>query len=234
MSIFGLLLALAVTTVDLDVVSVPISNDLKISLTLGARAELKREGTVTRIKIEIDRIAAPSSHGPSLNTYVVWAISPEGILDNLGELELKGMKGEFAATTRFTQFGVLITAEPHYMVDRPSSVVAYRSQSPSTDIRRKTVPIEVGAYDYSQLKPVPAAVNNFVTQARVAFQIAQAAGAERLATTDFRNAQAVIGSLEELVNRAAPLDILWPAANEAIRWSQRAATNARARNDISR
>jgi hypothetical protein len=234
MSIFGLLLALAVTTVDLDVVSVPLSNDLKISLTLGARAELKREGTVTRIKIEIDRIAAPSSHGPAFNTYVVWAISPEGILDNLGELELKGTKGEFGATTRFTQFGVLITAEPHYMVDKPSSAVAYRSQSPGTDIRRKTVPIETGFYDYSQLKPVTGAAHNFVIQARAAFQIAQAAGAERLATTDFRNAQAVIGSLEELVNRAAPLDILWPAANEAIRWSQRAAANARSRSDNSR
>ena len=234
MSILGLLFFLAVTNVDLDAVSVPLSGDVKISLTLGARAELKREGTVTRIKIEIDKIAAPSTHGPAFNTYVVWAISPEGILDNLGELDVKNMKGQFGGTTRFTQFGIFITAEPHYMVDRPSSAVPYRSQSPGTDFRRKTVPIEVGAYDYSQLKPVAGAVHNAVVQARAAFQIAQAAGAERLATPDFRNAQALIGSLEELVNRAAPIDILWPAANEAIRSSQRAAANARARSDNSR
>jgi hypothetical protein len=230
MSTVVLLFALAVTTVDLDVVSVPLSNEIRISLTPGARGEVKREGLVTRIKIDIDRIAAPSTLGSALNTYVVWVISPEGVLDNLGELELKGAKGQFTATTRFTQFGVFISAEPHYMVDRPSSALAYRSQSPETDFRRKTVQMEVGAYDYSQLKPATgAAVHNSVTQARTAFQIALAAQADRLAPADYRNAQVAIGALEELVNRAAPLDILWPTANEAIRWSQRSASAARAK-----
>jgi hypothetical protein len=168
--------------------------------------------------------------GPAFNTYVVWAVSPEGLIDNLGELDIRGLKGQFTATTRFTQLGILITAEPHYMVDRPSSAVAYRSQGLDTDIRRKTVAVETGVYDYAQIKPASAAmVHNSVSQARTAFQIAQASGADRLATGDFRNAQVAIGSLEELVNRAAPLDILWPTANEAIRWSQRAATTARAK-----
>jgi hypothetical protein len=230
MSILGLVVLLAMSTVDLDVVSVPLSNDIRIALTPLARGELKREGTVTRIKIEIDKIGAPSGLGPAFNTYVVWAISPEGILDNLGELELRGVKGQFTATTRFTQFGLLITAEPHYMVEKPSSAVAYRSQAAETDFRRKVVAVEIGFYDYGQVKPAAGvAAHNSVSQARTAFQIAQAAGADRLAAADFRNAQAVMGALEELVNRAAPLDILWPAANEAIRLSHRAAMTARAR-----
>src|SRR5262245_22949145 len=108
MSILSLLLFLAASTVDLDVLTVPLSSEIKVVLTsntpMGARSEIKREGTVTRIKIDIDRIAPPSTLGPALNTYVVWAISPEGVLDNLGEIEIKGMKGQFEATTRFTQF----------------------------------------------------------------------------------------------------------------------------------
>lgn len=228
MTILSLLLVLALGTVDLDIVTLPLSNDIKVALTPAGRSELKREGTVTRVKIEIDRLAAPSTLGPSLNTYVVWAISPEGILDNLGELDVNGTKGQFNATTRLGQFGILITGEPHYMVDRPSSAVAFRSQTPPGDIRRKTAPIEVGAYDYSALKPISnIGVHGSVTQARVAFQIAQAAGAGRSASEDFRNAQVALGALEELVNRSAPLDILWPTANEAIRWSQRAAASAR-------
>ncbi len=224
----SLLFVLAVSTVDLDVVSVPVSNEIRVVLTPGARSEIKREGSITRIKIEIDRVALPSTLGASFNTYVVWAISPEGILDNLGELDVKNGKGQFTATTRLTQFGVLITAEPHYMVDRPSAAIAYRSQSAETDFRRKTVPVEVGAYDYSKLKPVTGiAAHNSVIQARIAFQIAEAAGAESLASADFRNAQVAVGAMEELVNRLAPLDILWPTANEAIRWSQRAAATAR-------
>ena len=228
--LLSLFLALALTSVDLDVVTLPLSNDIKVALTPAGRSEMKREGTVTRIKIDIDRLAPPATLGPAFNTYVVWAISPEGIFDSLGELDVNGVKGQFSATTRLSQFGLLITAEPHYMVDHPSSAVAYRSQAPATDLRRKTVAVEVGAYDYSTLKPISAVgVHGSVTQARSAFQIAQLAGADRLASDDFRNAQVVLGALEELVNRGAPLDIVWPTANEAIRWSQRAATSARAK-----
>ena len=230
MSTLSLVFVLALGTVDLDVISVPISNEVRVALAPGARAQLRREGTVTGVKVDIDRVVALSMFGPALNTFVVWAITPEGMLDNLGELDVRGGKGQFAATTRFTQFGIFITAEPHYMVDKPNSAVAYRSQSPETDFRRKKVPVEVGAYDYSQLKPVAtvAPVHGSVIQARAAFQIAQAAGADRLAPADFRNAQVALGAMEELVTRAAPLDIMWPTANEAIRWSQRAATTARA------
>ena len=224
----SLLFVFELTTVDLDMVTVTPTAEVRIVLTPGARSEIKREDSVTRVKIDIDRVAAPSTHGLAFNTYVVWAISPEGILDNLGELDIKGTKGQFLATTRLTQFGILVTAEPHYMVDQPSSAIAYRSQGPETDFRRKRAPVQVGAYDYSQLKPAPpAAVHNSVIQARAAFQIAQAAGADRLAAMEFRNAQVALGAMEELVNRAAPFDIVWPTANDAIRWSQRAAMAAR-------
>lgn len=225
----SLLLLLAVTTLDLDVVNLPLSSEIRVPLTPVGRADLKREGTVTRIKIEIDRIAVPTTFGPALNTYVIWAISPEGILDNLGEMDINGVKGQFSATSRLTNFGILITAEPHYMVDRPSAAVAYRSQALANDVRRRTVPVGVGAYDYATLKPGPRApgMHGSIVQARAAFQIAQSVGSDRLASMEFRNAQVAIGSMEELLTRFAPLDILWPTANEAIRWSQRAAMIAR-------
>jgi hypothetical protein len=228
MSTLVLLLLFAVTNIDLDMISVPLTNVIRIGLTMGGRGELRREGTVTRIKLDIDKIAGPAALGPALNTYVVWAVTPEGIFDNLGELEIKGTKAQFGATTPFTQFGILITAEPHYMVDKPSSAVVYRSQNPETELRRKVVPIEVGAYDYSQLKAPGSAPYSIIVQARTAFQVAQATGAASLAPADFRNAQVALGAMEELVTRASPLDILWPTANEAIRWSQRSATAARA------
>src|SRR2546422_7742298 len=115
------------------------------------------------------------------------------------------------------------------MVDRPSSAIAYRSQMPKTDVRRKTVSIEAGSYDYSSLVPTTAiGVQRWVVQARAAFQIAKGIGADRLAPEEFRNAQVAIGSLEELITRAVPADILWPTANEAIGLSQRAALAVRA------
>ena len=227
---FWLLFVFAATTLELDVITLPLNNEVRVALTPGGRAELKREGTVTRIRLEIDRAAPASSLGQPFNTYVVWAISQDGLLDNLGELELRGNKGQLNATSRLAQFGVLITAEPHFMVDRPSSAVAWRSQNPPDDFRRRTAQIEIGAYDYSQLKPIPfSELHNSVVQARSAFQIAQASGAERLVPADFRNAQVAMNAMEELVNRFVPLDVLWPAAMESIRLSQHAAVMARAR-----
>src|SRR5207248_5573414 len=108
---------------------------------------------------------------------------PYTTLFRSGELQINGNKGQLNATTRFGQFGLLITAEPHYMVDRPSSTIAYRSQTPKSDVRRKTVSIEVGSYDYSSVVPTTAiGVKGWVAQARAAFQIAKATGACRLAT----------------------------------------------------
>jgi hypothetical protein len=229
MIIASLLLFLAANTVDLDIVTLPLANDIKLVLTPAGRADLKREGTVSQIKIDIDRIASPKTLGP-YNTYVLWAVSPEGVFDNLGELQTNGNKGQISATTRLGQFGILISAEPHFMVDRPSSAIAYRAEIPKTEVRRKTVSIDVGVYDYSTLAPVTTAgVQGWVGQARAAFQIAKTIGADRLAPEEFRNAQVAIGSLEELVTRAVPAEILWPAVNEAIGLSQRAATAARSK-----
>jgi hypothetical protein len=225
--ILSLVFLLAVSNLNLDMIGVPLSNDIRVPMTSGGRLEMRREGTVTRIKLEFDRVAAPSMLGPVYNTYVVWAVSPEGILDNLGELDVNGTKGQFSGTTRLGELGVLITAEPHYMVDRPSAAVAYRAQPPQ-DPRRKSVTLQIGTYDYSMLKPTSAAtLHGSVVQARMAFQIAQSLGADRLAPKEFRSAQVAAGSVEELIMRFAPLDVVWPMANEAIRWSERAAEVSR-------
>src|SRR4051812_24882019 len=110
MTMLLLILLLSVTFFDLGIVFLPPFNDIKFALTPAGRSELKREGTVTRVKIDIDRVAAPSTLGAAFSTYVVWAITPEGVVDNLGEVDINGVKGQFSATTRFGQFGILITA----------------------------------------------------------------------------------------------------------------------------
>src|SRR6516164_3263017 len=228
--LFSLILLLFASNVDLDIVTLPVSGDIRVALAPAGRTEMRREGTVTRLRVEIDRVTPPSTLLPGMNTYVVWAVSAEGILDNLGELDINGTKAQFNGTTRLGEFGVLVTAEPHYMVDRPSSAVAFRTQTPQ-ELRRKTASIPIGVYDYSNLKPVsPVGVHGSVTQARTAFQIAKSVNAEQLAPSEFRGAQVAMGALEELVTRQAPLDLVWPKANEAIRWSERAVELSRQKN----
>ena len=165
-TIFLIFLAL---TIELDTVDLPLNSDVKITFAPAGKAEMRREGTVTRVKIDLEQLRNPI---PPMNTYVVWAVSPEGVFENLGELLVDRNKGSFQGTTRLTQLGLLITAEPHYMVDRPSAYAAYRSQNVGGESRRVTIPVDVGLSDYSNLKPSPAGAHPSIVQARAAFQIA--------------------------------------------------------------
>jgi hypothetical protein len=203
---------------------------MTLPLQPAGRADIRRDPTLTRISVEIEKMQLPSSYGTGMNSFVLWAVSPEGDIENVGELAMDKDRGRLETTTRFDQVGFIVTAEPHYMVDRPSGAVVYRSQNPKNDqIRRQNVSMEVGAYDYSGLIPSKqdAAVSPLVAEARAAFQIAKNAEAERLAENEFRSARAALDTTEQLVSRATPPEIVAESANEAIRRSQRAVTIAR-------
>ena len=83
-----------------------------------ARVEA-RNGRV-EIKAEFDNLEPASTFGPAYLTYVLWAISPEGQANNLGELLLDGKKSQLNATTKLQSFGMIVTAEPYFAVTLPS------------------------------------------------------------------------------------------------------------------
>jgi hypothetical protein len=223
----SLLLAPAKTFV-VTVLTLP-KGGVTVPLQPSGRAEMRRDATVTRISIEVDRLHPPSTLGTGLNSYVVWAISPEGYIENIGEIAVDKDRGRLDTFSRFDQLGLIITAEPHYMVDRPSEAVVFRTENPKGDIRRQDVSLEVGTYDYSALtSQAPGlGVPVIIAEARAALEIAKSADAERLAEAEFRRARAALDTTEQLVKRASPLDIVAESANETIRRAQRAATIAR-------
>jgi hypothetical protein len=213
---------------DVIVVSVPAKGAAALALTPSGKADIERNGTVTQIHIEIDKLQPAQKLSPAMNAYVVWAVSPEGSIESVGELGIIDGKGRLDATTKFDQVGILITAEPHFMVDRPSAVIAFSNQAPKAEsVRRKVVAVDVGSYDYSQVKPETAAVPGLVAQARAALQIAAIAQADRLVESEYRLANVALGAVEEMQTRAAPADIISSLANESIRRSQRAFIAAR-------
>ncbi len=222
------LLMMAAGTADVTVVSL-LRGEIALPMAPGGRAAMKREGTITRVRVDIDHLAPPSALGVAYNSYVVWSVSPEGTFENIGELFLEKDKGRFEATTRFEQVGLLITAEPHFMVDRPSSGVAFVTQSPrKEDVRTVTVSVPIGAYDYTSIQPNGAVgAPTLVVESRVSFQIAKNAQADRLAEPEFRRAKVALDTMEEMVNRSSPPEIVTQAANEVIRRSQQAVTTAR-------
>ena len=220
------LLLLVPSKADVLIIQFPVKGKTSLSLGEKGKAEVERTGTVTRVGIQLEDLKPPQTALAGMNAYVAWAVSPEGNFDNLGELELSGTKGSLEATTRFDRFSIIVTAEPHYMVDRPGAPILYKNQA----VRSVTgfpLVIEVGTYEYPGLPKSQEGVPALVMEARAAIAIAAAAQAESRAESEFRQAQVAVETMEELFRRGSPVDVVSTAAHAAIRRGQRAVFAAR-------
>src|SRR5450759_1772463 len=79
----------------------------------------------TKIDTEVDHLPPASKFGAEFLTYVMWAVTPEGRAQNLGEVVLQGgdNKAKLLSTTELQAFGLIVTAEPYFAVTQPSDVV---------------------------------------------------------------------------------------------------------------
>jgi len=82
---------------------------------LTGKAEVKCQQGRTRVKLEMKNFGNPQGLGPFYTTYVLWAISPEGHADNLGEMPFKS-NPNIEVTTSLQTFALIITAEPYSAV----------------------------------------------------------------------------------------------------------------------
>ena len=85
----------------------------------------KVESKQGRIQISADfqKLSPPQLFGPEYLTFVLWAITPEGKSNNLGEILLDGDKSKISVTTSLQTFGLIVTAEPYFAVSTPSNAV---------------------------------------------------------------------------------------------------------------
>lgn len=95
-------------------------------LLTGAKgdATIEPKRGTTLINAHFKDVPPPTRFGTKYLTYVVWAISPEGRAQNLGELVLDGSnKGSVRTSTPMQTFALIVTAEPYYSVTQPGDVV---------------------------------------------------------------------------------------------------------------
>jgi hypothetical protein len=218
-------LVLLPSSAEVSVVQFPLKT--KVSLSLGGKnkVDVERAGTVSKVSVQMEGLQAPGTQVARMNTYVVWTVSPEGSFDNLGELEMAGSKASLVATTRFDRFAILVTAEPHYMVDKPNAPIIFKNESPR-GFPAVPLTVEVGSYEYKNMPENTNASPALVMEARAAFAVAAGVTADRRADAEFRQAKADLDTMEELVTRGSPADVIASAANAAIRRAQRATTIA--------
>jgi outer membrane protein OmpA-like peptidoglycan-associated protein len=79
------------------------------------------------IDAHFEGLSPANGFGKEYLTYVLWAISPDGRAQNLGEVLPSGTKANIRATTGFQSFGMIVTAEPYFAVSEPSDLVVLQN-----------------------------------------------------------------------------------------------------------
>lgn len=167
---------------------------------LKGQANVERKNkTGTKVNISIANLPRPYELGAAYTTYILWAITPEGRSDNLGELKYRygttqDPKGSF--TTPLQTFALIVTAEPHYLVKEPSSAVILENVQPSNQIANfVNVQYFGNSSDYFRDPRAPEIADADYTKtpvsllgARQAVAMAKFAGAERDAASEFEYA----------------------------------------------
>src|SRR5579872_1934891 len=175
-----------------------------LSSTSKGEAKVESVRGVIHISAEFKNLPPPSSFGPEYLTYVLWAISPDGRPQNLGELTLSdygaGASSKIDTTSPIQTFGMIVTAEPYYGVTQPSDVVVMENViRPDTmgvieiiDAKYELLPR--GMYTHqgraSNFRAVYVSKKQpfELYEAENAVQLAQVAGADRYAGDSYQKA----------------------------------------------
>ncbi len=207
------------------------------ALMSGGKGDAKVESERGDIKISADlkNFVSPSTFGPEYLTYVLWAISPDGRPQNLGELTLSdygaGSSSHINTTSPIQTFGMIVTAEPYYGVTQPSDVVVMENvMRPDTmgvieliDAKYELLPRGI----YTMRGKAPGFVPQYVSkklpfelyEAQNAVQIARLAGADRYAADSYQKAN-------EALNQALRYQAQKPGQKPVITMAREAVVRA--------
>jgi outer membrane protein OmpA-like peptidoglycan-associated protein len=186
-----------------------------------------KQGSIV-VSASFRNMQAAQKFGKEYLTYVLWAITPEGKPNNLGELLLEGDKSKLTATTNLQTFGMIVTAEPYFAVSMPSDVVVLENVVRADTVgtaEQVTANYELmqrGGYTYDMSKarePITefsAKVPLEIYEARNAVSIAQSAGADTLAPDAFQKAVSSLGNADNLLAKKASRKEVIAAARDAV------------------
>ncbi|MGI8734384.1 MAG: OmpA family protein [Pyrinomonadaceae bacterium] len=179
---------------------------------LKGEAKVKRAGRRgTRVELSIDNLTRASELGGIYTTFLLWAIAPDGRVDNLGEIKRSGsalVDSKLDVTTNLQTFAMIITAEPHFLMKVPSRMVVLENLPPQrlggSNIETANVQYIGNSSDYFRDARVPEiADRDYKTTpvsllgARQAVNLAKFAGATGDAPDELRQAEDELQAAEK-------------------------------------
>jgi outer membrane protein OmpA-like peptidoglycan-associated protein len=200
---------------------------------LKGEAKVKRAGRRgTRVELHIEDLPRASELGGIYTTYILWAISPDGHVDNLGEIKRSGssfVDSKLDVTTTLQTFALILTAEPHFLMKVPSRMVVMENLPPTRPNGSQIATVDVryigNSSDYFRDAHVPEIADRDYKQtpvsllgARQAVNLAKYAGAAQDAPDELRVAEDQLQSAEKawrLNQPTAEIDIESRAATSS-------------------
>jgi outer membrane protein OmpA-like peptidoglycan-associated protein len=223
---------------------------------LKGEAKVKRAGRRgTRVELAIDNLPRANELGGIYTTFVLWAISPDGHVDNLGEIKRGGspyVASKLDVTTPLQTFALIITAEPHFLMKVPSRMVVLENIPPqrpgNSQVETVSVQYIGNSSDYFRDPRVPEIASSdyrdipvSLLGARQAVNLARFAGAQQDATEELEQAEADLLAAEKALRfnqPAAEVDVLARKATSSGAKAEEMAFGRRAarlrREDIQR
>jgi len=194
-----------------------------------ARVESRR-GAV-RIQAQFEKLEPASRFGSGFLTYVVWAISPEGRSDNLGELILSGQKCKMDVTEPLQAFALIVTAEPYFSVSQPSEVVVMENVvRPDTvgnveEIDAKFDLLQRDQYETTvqagyEAPEVSSRIPLSLLEARNAIEIVKSAGGEKYAAESYQKATELLKTAESSLTLKRDKRVIDTEAREAVQTAE--------------
>ncbi len=175
-----------------------------IAATAQGKARVEYQNGNAEIKAEVENLPEPASLGP-YTTYVLWALTPDGRAKNKGVIAgYSGGKGKIDTQDGASQFALIVTAEPHFAVTMPSTMIALYNVGDDVKGSESKVTTLTERANYSTLDsaglgraPIDDETNPLeIVQARYAIAIARAAGADRFASQSYATANEKLAAAE--------------------------------------
>lgn len=202
-----------------------------LAATARGEASIYMRNGATHIVARFTGLVPANELGPLDMTYVLWAITPSGVPHNLGEVELLHGVARLRTATNLQAFGLVVTAEPDFAVNRPSNtVVLQNAPLVSTTGAEETVRAhyhllrrahylrEIGGQPPAIPVSLAAPLDYF--EAENALRIARWAGAPRSAPTLYAKAQAEFKQARQYVRQRAGLRPVGMMARAAVQTAE--------------
>jgi len=204
----------------------------------------KKNGT--EVELSVSKMPRPFELGAGYATYVVWAISPDGQVDNLGEIRRRGFfdfDSKISVTTPLQTFALIVTAEPHFLVRRPSRAIMLENLNPYSASGRTLATTKAIQYfgntsDYfSDARTPEIAETDYsktpstILQAKQAMALARFAGAQRDAIEELQQAATLLQNAENGWKAGRDEEAVDITARQAISTAVKAETTAVARKE---